>query len=74
MQVALACRHVHAQDDNVQLLKWWQATGYKKSPNLRVYKGASSIPKGLLDGIMARGSNQAGQRHLTTCTRTYTAV
>jgi hypothetical protein len=55
----VVCRHINAQGENIQLLKWWQATGYKKSPNLRVYKGASSIPQGLLDGMMARGSKKA---------------
>ena len=41
---------------NAQLLQWWQASGFRRSPNMRVYKSADQIPALLLDSGQARHS------------------
>jgi hypothetical protein len=54
-------RHVNACS-NSQLLKWWRAIGYKKSPHMRVYKSADQIPAALLDAAEARGTSGKAKR------------
>ena len=51
---AALCRHVNCLQANAQVLRWWQTRGHKQSPNVRVYKDASSIPDKLLDDTKPR--------------------